>query len=608
MRFWVISPNVNGDGNTAKWIDLIEKEKKIFVGYGNKNRSGNAFENTIKEGDTFIISHGAMDNRKLHYAGKVLSKSEYCETENVFYRNVEIYLNKSELANHGITLNSCNATGYSKNPGTIYELKPENEYDKAVMEKLTAIFSDNGNANKETTIVKQEKGQDSVVLYTKTLGEILKIKPTEGNYNPLNEVLAIPDYQRIYCWSEKNVYQLLNDILENNDKSYHMGSVILHKTTRKIGTNEENGHQSATEENIFAIVDGQQRLVTLTLLLFELEPEIQIELLDEKFESTEAQNYIAYNKTLITNFVRKNRGRISVDKILEKLKFSVLTINDGSLDLAYTFFSNQNSRGKSLTDYDLLKAHHLRFITDEKHAKHLAERWDNIILNSDNNAIDQDLARTFETYLFRLRKWMRKREWSNEEKFKVKTEFEAAATIAEVPPFGEQFKFYESIQGGSHFFAYADHFIYKYKTYSLTNEYQALTKLSGETHGWYKDVIESLLFAYYLKFGTIYLSEALYCIERLISTHRYGLGRSSLRTVLRHAGDSEIIMMIDQATSPTFFLAESIRKIDRLPKLIELSGIRHRYKSTIKNVYEGLLQTMTIEKFKNALKIEINGN
>ncbi len=253
----------------------------------------------------------------------------------------------------------------------------------------------------------------------------------------------------------------------------------------------------------------------------------------------------------------------------------------------------------------MLKAHHLRFITEEKHAKHLAERWDNIILNSDN---DKDLGRTFETYLFRLRKWMRKREWSNDEKFKVKTEFEAATTIDDVPPFGEQFKFYESIQGGSHFFAYADHFIYKYKIYSLTNEYQALTKLSGETHGWYKDVIESLLFAYYLKFGTIYLSEALYCIECLISAHRYGLGRSSLRTVLRHAGDSEIIMMIDQATSPTFFLAEAIQKIDKLPKLIELSGIRHRYQSIVINIYDSLFKTMTIEKFKNALKLEKNGN
>jgi hypothetical protein len=65
---------------------------------------------------------------------------------------------------------------------------------------------------------------------------------------------------------------------------------------------------------------------------------------------------------------------------------------------------------------------------------------------------------------------MRKSEWSDDEKFKVKTEFEAAFTIPDIPPFGEQFEFYESIRGGSHFFAYADHFIYKFTVVRLKNK------------------------------------------------------------------------------------------------------------------------------------------
>ena len=37
-----------------------------------------------------------------------------------------------------------------------------------------------------------------------------------------------------------------------------------------------------------------------------------------------------------------------------------------------------------------------------------------------------------------------------------KAEFEADAVIPEIPPFGERFYFDEPIQGGPHFFAYAD--------------------------------------------------------------------------------------------------------------------------------------------------------
>lgn len=42
-------------------------------------------------------------------------------------------------------------------------------------------------------------------------------------------------------------------------------------------------------------------------------------------------------------------------KILDIISFDVLVLNDSSLELAYTFFSTQNARGKALTDYEMLK-------------------------------------------------------------------------------------------------------------------------------------------------------------------------------------------------------------------------------------------------------------
>jgi hypothetical protein len=420
---------------------------------------------------------------------------------------------------------------------------------------------------------------ENVVLRTETLATLFDQKnDNEDGQNSPKYNLSIPDYQRIYCWEEKQVLQLLEDLLNHSNKEFHLGNIILHKIKG------EEDHK---------IVDGQQRLVTLSLLLHHLANDLDNSLLNEKFQSDEAQNHIAYNKWLIKHFCNTNLNiKNKVNEILANVKLSVLIIEDGNLDLAYTFFSNQNSRGKALSDFDLLKAHHLRFILIPEQAEHLAGRWDEITLLSNQNESINILNKLFETYLFRSRKWMRKRDWSNDAKFKIKNEFEAASIIPNIPAFGEQFNFNESIQGGTHFFAYADHFIFKFNSFIKTKEYKALDKhLCYENHWWYKDIIEGFLFSYFLKFGTIYLTEALEGIGAIISQHRYENHRAYLRTLFRFAADSEIIMMIDQATSPTFFLAEIKNKLktQRIP--IDLAGTRQRYLVAFEKINEELLKT-----------------
>jgi len=427
--------------------------------------------------------------------------------------------------------------------------------------------------------------ENKIELFTKTLGEIFEPKDSpkdEGNI--LVGKLTIPDYQRIYCWQDKHVYKLLDDIIifAKDKRKYHLGSIILHRKN---------------EEKTLEIVDGQQRLVTLAILLKVLKKDTP--LLESRFESEEAIQYIGYNKYIIEQYCTNKQ--LDTKTILENLLFSVLVLDGGNLDLAYTFFSNQNSRGKELTDFELLKAHHLRFVTNEFQAIHLAERWDNLLLDTTDESSDKNLNRTFGIYLFRLRKWMRKRLWNDDEKFKVKTEFEAALTIDAIPPFGEQFKYYEMIQGGSHFFAYSEQFVFYSKIFSQQNEYKLLRQhLSNETHCWYRDIIEAFLFAYFLKFGTIYLSDAMKCILKIVSHHRYGLSRTSLKKLLEYAGNTEIVMMIDQATSPTFFLAETLDCIRKLPSPdIEITGIRKRYHDSVKRIISELDLSLVIDNIKN---------
>ncbi len=68
--------------------------------------------------------------------------------------------------------------------------------------------------------------------------------------------LTIPNYQRIYCWEENNVKCLLDDVFEHistNDKTPYRW----------------NDNASFTRWQ-YDIIDGQQRLVTLALLLSEM--------------------------------------------------------------------------------------------------------------------------------------------------------------------------------------------------------------------------------------------------------------------------------------------------------------------------------------------------
>jgi hypothetical protein len=70
---------------------------------------------------------------------------------------------------------------------------------------------------------------------------------------------VVPDYQREYVWTDKEVHQLLEDINEQIDagstREYFIGTVLVSPTDQK-------GH--------YEVIDGQQRLTTFFLLLCAL--------------------------------------------------------------------------------------------------------------------------------------------------------------------------------------------------------------------------------------------------------------------------------------------------------------------------------------------------
>jgi len=234
----------------------------------------------------------------------------------------------------------------------------------------------------------QEDLPNDLDVKIKKLSEIKKLSDIWKISN-----LTIPNYQRPYKWQVKNVKQLLDDIQSNKKKGqsrYRIGTTILHKETTTTTTTTTTNHN---------IVDGQQRLVTLTLILNILD--IKTPLLNSNFEHTISEENIKTNFLFIKDYFNAfSDGEKEVFKtyILENCEFVVLTTQD--LSTAFQLFDSQNSRGKALEPYDLLKAYHLREMTNNtaEEKKECVKKWE--------NAIDkQILGHTIGTLLFRIRQW-----------------------------------------------------------------------------------------------------------------------------------------------------------------------------------------------------------
>lgn len=412
--------------------------------------------------------------------------------------------------------------------------------------------------------------------------------------------LYIPDYQRIYAWQPEQVKTLIDDLINFDLSQYHIGTIILHKNNDR-----------------YDVVDGQQRLVTIALLLhFLSKDEVSgnglgkgVEnFLNCTYNSSEALYNIYNNYQFIERYAKEKVDKLKAK--IEKIHFSVLNINgNDNLDLAFTFFSTINSRGKKLTDYDLLKPHHLRFIPSDlvKQQEHLSIKWDAMInegrKNFNGNNKDIDYIRVFELCLFRLRNWSRFEDCNYGIDHFIKKEFECAATIPEIPPFGERFDYYEPIQGGQHFFAYVDHFTEAYKNFHIKKD---ILKFFGhncfgydKSLSWHGNVIEALSFCFYTKFGEVYLNEATMSIARYVASIRFQMKSAREKTILDWAKNSKITIMINQSTSPTFFLAYMEQLLDSLCVEEEYDkGIRQRFYIQCKQFSEELAKRASVKYYQ----------
>ncbi len=226
------------------------------------------------------------------------------------------------------------------------------------------------------------------------------------NIIPLKELLYlenlnIPEYQRPYKWTVKNVIQLLNDITAHKNKpSYRIGTIVFHKELEKNGNNIK-----------LNIVDGQQRLYTLTLIALALQQQKTTE--EETKRILKGKAELAMLSQSVRHDISKNNLAINYKEIqrevarfdLDAVSFffnqcEVVTIELKNVSEAFQFFDSQNARGKDLEPHDLLKAFHLREMEDITHSlkQKIISTWE----TADENRI---LAPLFADNLFRVKAW-----------------------------------------------------------------------------------------------------------------------------------------------------------------------------------------------------------
>lgn len=219
----------------------------------------------------------------------------------------------------------------------------------------------------------------SIQFTSKKVGELLK----EGN-------LRIPSYQRPYKWDRKHIRNLFYDLQDAMGKrEYQVGSVILH----------DNG-------GYLDIVDGQQRLISISLFLHSLEKlkdyEGANQLLGAEFGEIScyhaSENYNEWEN--LTQLVGENHAKDICNFLLENCSISVITMPQERLSEAFQLFDSQNNRGKSLEPHDLLKAYHLR--KQDSEDEKIVEKWEQFVDDE-----DLSLKELFDKHLFRMRRWSR---------------------------------------------------------------------------------------------------------------------------------------------------------------------------------------------------------
>jgi hypothetical protein len=203
------------------------------------------------------------------------------------------------------------------------------------------------------------------------------VKPLKINELLDNDKYIIPIYQRNYAWEDKEISLLIQDLgnaCQKSKDNYYIGSLVVYK--------RENGD--------FEVIDGQQRLTTLTLIMHHLFKNgfTRNVYFEHRKNSDWALDHLELKDDIPSVFKKaldsiEKHWAIAVkavapkdlaDFFLKKVEI-IRTEVPKDTDLNH-YFEVMNTRGEQLEKHEILKARLLEILPEGAHRSAFAQIWD----------------------------------------------------------------------------------------------------------------------------------------------------------------------------------------------------------------------------------------
>lgn len=155
-----------------------------------------------------------------------------------------------------------------------------------------------------------------------TFASLLNVEGNQWHYH-------IPRFQREYVWGKDNWSKLLDDINED-DSGHYMGAIICVQDTQEA---------SPTSELIYEVVDGQQRLTTLSLLLCAIYHHMQT-LAKQTPDLEKSEDFIIHRSNIRKRLIKEVAGPADI-------RWGVFN----SDDKAFCLRVQPSTQGHNLEDY-----------------------------------------------------------------------------------------------------------------------------------------------------------------------------------------------------------------------------------------------------------------
>lgn len=197
-----------------------------------------------------------------------------------------------------------------------------------------------------------------------------------------NGVIKIPQFQRDFVWTRLQSAKVIDSII----KGYPIGTFILWKTSERLRSIRNIGGIDLPEppagDKISYVLDGQQRLTSLFVSLKALKLSLQDGIRDyaemyidlvgsddddlvmlDKGDHEENFRFIQLSQLLegdfqyLSSFPTPHQEKLKLyRKRLENYMFSVIQVNDVSIDVATEIFTRLNIGGRALTVFEIMVA------------------------------------------------------------------------------------------------------------------------------------------------------------------------------------------------------------------------------------------------------------